>query len=269
MLYLWNVRFCILFIMQMVTSMALICHEKKRTSYFTEVALSFLALAYGYYIVPIITEKTTLKVLEYIYANYSFTKDKCVLFIIEYVVFKFAFVVLVWILKYYSFYAIVSNNKNPKGIIAKIGCKVFGKKRFERFISRMWNRVDYGIRIKKGMPERSGKKHAETGIAFDKNGFPEFKEIVKVKLSRKLYNKSREVHFYYCNKKLAKILKKQKGLAKKFTKSEIESFERGDNPPKYTWHHHQDKGVLQLVDSKIHAKVKHRGGFSIWGKRDR
>ena len=37
--------------------------------------------------------------------------------------------------------------------------------------------------------------------------------------------------------------------------------------PGLTWHHHQQKGLLQLVDSEIHARNQnpHTGGRSIWG----
>ena len=35
----------------------------------------------------------------------------------------------------------------------------------------------------------------------------------------------------------------------------------------YTWHHHQNAGILQLVDEEIHAKTWHHGGYSIWGSK--
>ncbi|MDG4824995.1 HNH endonuclease [Asanoa sp. WMMD1127] len=34
-------------------------------------------------------------------------------------------------------------------------------------------------------------------------------------------------------------------------------------PVGYTWHRHQDCGLMQLVDSKVHGKTGHTGGFSI------
>ena len=42
---------------------------------------------------------------------------------------------------------------------------------------------------------------------------------------------------------------------------------KGKVPKKFTWHHHQNNGVMQLVDFKIHSEVSHIGGFSIWGKK--
>lgn len=32
-----------------------------------------------------------------------------------------------------------------------------------------------------------------------------------------------------------------------------------------TWHHHQDRGKMQLVDKAIHQQTGHTGGKAIWG----
>lgn len=37
----------------------------------------------------------------------------------------------------------------------------------------------------------------------------------------------------------------------------------GSTPAGYTWHHHQDCGLMQLIDSTIHALTGHTGGFTI------
>jgi hypothetical protein len=42
---------------------------------------------------------------------------------------------------------------------------------------------------------------------------------------------------------------------------------RGMSPPGWTWHHHKDRGRLQLIDRKVHAAFPHVGGESIWGKK--
>ena len=267
MSYLWIVRFSILISLQFISSFLLIYKEKKKISYFTEIFLSIISIVYVSTIIPIIKERNTIKIIEEIYKNHTFTIDKFLWYIIEYISLKIILIILVWILKHFSFSALVNISKN-KGIIVKICFKIFGKKRFIRFVSKMWNRVNYGIRIKKGIPGKVGKKHEGTGIQFDKNGFPEFKAIETVKLDRKLYNKTREVHFYKCNRILYERIQKDKKIARKFTQEEIKSFKNGDTPSKYTWHHHQKKGILQLVDSKIHASVNHKGGYSIWGKKE-
>ena len=106
-----------------------------------------------------------------------------------------------------------------------------------------------------------------TGVSFDKDGFPKFKAVVTVNLDRKLWKKERDIHFYHASRILYEKISKNKKLADKFNKKEIELFRKGRVPSKYTWHHHQDKGKLILVDSEIHSNVNHHGGFSIWGKR--
>ncbi|SHO58017.1 HNH endonuclease [Vibrio quintilis] len=40
----------------------------------------------------------------------------------------------------------------------------------------------------------------------------------------------------------------------------------GDKSPAgYTWHHHKDRGKMQLIDRDVHASFSHKGGYSIWG----
>lgn len=33
---------------------------------------------------------------------------------------------------------------------------------------------------------------------------------------------------------------------------------------KLTWHHHEDKGRMQLIPTKLHKTVRHTGGFSMY-----
>jgi hypothetical protein len=39
------------------------------------------------------------------------------------------------------------------------------------------------------------------------------------------------------------------------------------SPAPNTWHHHKDKGRMQLIDSVVHGAIKHNGGHSTWGKK--
>lgn len=34
-------------------------------------------------------------------------------------------------------------------------------------------------------------------------------------------------------------------------------------PDGYVWHHHQDSGLMQLIDEDIHNRTGHTGGFSL------
>ncbi len=41
--------------------------------------------------------------------------------------------------------------------------------------------------------------------------------------------------------------------------------QKGSSPPNKTWHHHKNKGIMELIDRSVHAAFGHHGGFSIWG----
>lgn len=262
----WFIRIILLIILQIFTSVSLISRGRKKLSYFTEILLSVVFIAYDYYGVKYIIEKYPDRKIAEIYADNLFKKEYLIIFCLGYIFMKIILLMLVYILKYFSFYAIVSITKN--GLLAKICYKIFGKKKFVSFTSRMWNKADYGIAIKKGLPGMVNKVHKLTGVHFDKDGFPKFKSFYTVKLKRNLYRKTRETHFRYANKMLHERIKKDKRFYLKFTKSELKLIAEGNTPDRFTWHHHQDSGVLELVDRQIHAKVNHRGGYSIWGKKE-
>lgn len=39
-----------------------------------------------------------------------------------------------------------------------------------------------------------------------------------------------------------------------------------DTPDNFTWHHNQELGLMELVQTNIHSIVPHTGGVSIWQK---
>ena len=55
-------------------------------------------------------------------------------------------------------------------------------------------------------------------------------------------------------------------LRDKFTEEQIEDIMNGILPEGFTWHHNEQEGLMQLVDSLIHNQTNHTGGMSIWGK---
>ncbi|MGX7437990.1 HNH endonuclease [Enterococcus caccae] len=75
----------------------------------------------------------------------------------------------------------------------------------------------------------------------------------------------RETHFDRASKDLYEKILKNKEFASQFSLEEIEIFKSGGVPKRFTWHHHQDSGVMQLVARKLHRQTGHIGGFSIWG----
>ena len=147
---------------------------------------------------------------------------------------------------------------------SKILCKVFNKKRLCKKLKTL-QEIDYGPRLKLGIPAMANKINAKTRIRFNSWGFPKFKSYYTIHLKRCDYKKSREYHFNYANKFLYNKALKSKKVKKRFTLDELSELKKGNTPDRYTWHHHQDSGKLQLVSRKINAKVYHIGGYDIWG----
>lgn len=104
-------------------------------------------------------------------------------------------------------------------------------------------------------------------VAYDKNGFPKYKRKFQMTISNKYLKYGRGKHFTEANKVLKAAYKKNpKEFKKKFTKNELKDIEKGKTPRNHTWHHHQDRGKMQLVDSEDHKAAKHTGGIAIWGQ---
>ena len=85
--------------------------------------------------------------------------------------------------------------------------------------------------------------HPVTGVPFDADGFPVFDkwrhpDVADVRIT---LTGNRIADFAAANK-LANLL---------------------GTPDGFTWHHHQDKGLMQLIDSWVHSKTGHTGGFSL------
>jgi hypothetical protein len=129
------------------------------------------------------------------------------------------------------------------------------------------------------MPNKNleGKQHPETGVPFvkktvkDADGndievvVPVFDSSLDAQLPENLYQASDAKQFAECNKQLKEAIEKDPELAKKFTPEQLEQIKNGDTPDGYTWHHTEEAGKIQLVDSEIHEKTHHTGGRAIWG----
>jgi len=88
----------------------------------------------------------------------------------------------------------------------------------------------------------AGDKHPATGVPFDVDGYPDFSAWrhpdvpdVRIELTG---SRGRD----------RKLANEAAGLKKE--------------PPGYTWHHHQDAGLMQLVRTDVHRATGHTGGFS-------
>jgi hypothetical protein len=122
-----------------------------------------------------------------------------------------------------------------------------------------------------------GKTHPETGVPFERKRvkdsegntvegvFPQFESKYDAQLPENLYQATDAKQFDECNKQLQDAVERDPEFAKQFTAEQLEQIENGDTPDGYTWHHSEEIGKMQLVDSDIHAQTGHTGGKSIWG----
>ncbi|MCD5324158.1 MULTISPECIES: HNH endonuclease [Pontibacillus] len=124
-----------------------------------------------------------------------------------------------------------------------------------------------------------GTEHPETGVPFAQheielsNGeivegtFPVFESEFSAMINEDLYLASDDVHFTVANDTLLQGLQESPGLANQLNldQLDLQALAQGETPEGYTWHHHEQPGVLQLVDEEVHEQTGHTGGRSIWG----
>ena len=124
-----------------------------------------------------------------------------------------------------------------------------------------------------------GKTHPETGVKFVlskvqlsdgrkiKGVFPQFDSFANIQLPERLFKSSFNDQKKYCLEQLQKELKKPwSSLKNEFTDDQIKDIMSGDLPDGFTWHHNEQEGLMQLVDTLTHSKTHHDGGMSIWGR---
>lgn len=123
----------------------------------------------------------------------------------------------------------------------------------------------------------AGKEHPITGVVFvekiveNENGekvkvvVPVFDSVFDAQLPEEKLQSSDYQQFKECNQQLKEAVEKDPELAKKFTPEQLEQIKNGDTPDGYTWHHHEETGKMQLVETSTHDKTAHTGGKAIWG----
>ncbi len=87
-------------------------------------------------------------------------------------------------------------------------------------------------------------KHPNTDVPFDKDRFPDF--------SKNLYKDGKN-----------DVIIKPTGNRELDFQAANEAAGYKTTPKGYTWHHHQTRGRMQLVETEVHAKTGHTGGFSL------
>ena len=220
---------------QIILSISLIVRKKNRWAIITEIISSLtLFCALNFYSMGV----------------YNNSWINLVITLLEYIFVKVFLVIFMLIARYYCFYRVRTLCRKKKKI---------GSSKFFRAI----NKVEYWPRLKLGLPGKANKISKNTKVRFDSKGFPKFKAYYTVKLRKKYWKESRERHFYMANRILCEDNRAVKKL--KLSRKQIQELNHYKTPSGYTWHHHQDAGILQLVDAEIHEKTGHYGGHSIWG----
>ena len=149
------------------------------------------------------------------------------------------------------------------------------------FVEMLENKEDGGEKIDYYIQTRNeslkGDLHPITGVLFEEKTvidcdgnrvtgvFPDFDSTIDVQLPEDMFRATDADQFTYCNKQLQKTIENNPDFVKEFTSEQLEQFKNGDTPDGCTWHHNEDPGKMQLVDSEIHARTGHTGGRSIWG----
>lgn len=122
-----------------------------------------------------------------------------------------------------------------------------------------------------------GDRHPITGVPFEQKTvedaegnevtgvFPVFESVMDAQLPEEMLQSSDRVQFDECNRQLKEAVDNDPELAEKFTPEQREQIQNGETPDGYTWHHNEEKGKMQLVDSDVHAQTGHTGGKTIWG----
>ncbi|WP_208604961.1 HNH endonuclease, partial [Rodentibacter genomosp. 2] len=110
----------------------------------------------------------------------------------------------------------------------------------------------------------AGQRHPKTGVPFDNKGFPIFDQFTaydtRLDISR-FKNASYTEQMKMATKDLADAIERGHVDKNQFTSSQLEAIYQGNSKiPGLTWHHHQDTGRMQLIDTDIHKGTGHIGG---------
>ncbi len=116
--------------------------------------------------------------------------------------------------------------------------------------------------------------HPKTGVRFNSSGYPVFKKVdtcdiglswISRGIDKLSYSnaQARQKHFAICSKSLYQKLTRNQVLKMKFSEHQTRQLKNGKTPNGYTWHHSENKNILELVDRAVHNKTAHSGGFSL------
>lgn len=113
----------------------------------------------------------------------------------------------------------------------------------------------------------AGRKHPDSGVVFDHKGFPIFDDIAKydTRLDQKaFYATDRRGQMRMATRDLREQINSGKISRSQFSPEQLKAIQSGRSKiPELTWHHHQDRGRMQLVNEKLHSDTGHIGGDAI------
>lgn len=106
----------------------------------------------------------------------------------------------------------------------------------------------------------------EDGVTIVKGVFPRFESTFTAKLPKEFYSASYYRQFRECTQQLAAEIERNPELAARFSQEQLDQIKAGITPNGFTWHHNEQEGVMQLVDTATHGAVPHTGGGAIWAR---
>ena len=110
----------------------------------------------------------------------------------------------------------------------------------------------------------AGRKHPDSGVVFDHKGFPIFDDIAKydTRLDQKaFYATDRIGQMRMATRDLREQINSGKISRSQFSPEQLKAIQSGRSKiPRLTWHHHQDRGRMQLVPKGKHNEARHIGG---------
>ena len=117
----------------------------------------------------------------------------------------------------------------------------------------------------------AGQRHPTTGIPFDERGFPIFDDVARfdTRLPSTVSGVAdSDLHMETATRQLREAIQRGQVSEARFSAEQLKVIMREKPPPQrvpgYTWHHHQERGRMQLVPTDIHDETGHTGGMKMW-----
>lgn len=123
-----------------------------------------------------------------------------------------------------------------------------------------------------------GDSHPVTGVPFERveidyagetisGVYPVFESDFTAQLQSSEYTLSDSQHEKIANGQLYAAIEQNPSLQAELglTHTEVNALQFNETPEGYTWHHHEQPGQIQLVESAVHNETAHTGGRYIWG----